>query len=73
MTTLPDPISWYEARAGSIADSYEALQPEQLHTWLEGLYPPAPALVLDVGAWRFVYSIDRADRKITVKGCKPLR
>ena len=23
MTTLPDPISWYDARAGSIADSYE--------------------------------------------------
>ncbi len=50
MTTSPDPISWYDARAGSIADSYEALQPERLHDWLEGLHPPAPALVLDVGA-----------------------
>jgi hypothetical protein len=30
-------------------------------------------LVLDVAAWRFVYSIDRAEKKVTVKGCKPLR
>ncbi|HYR19342.1 MAG TPA: hypothetical protein VEQ15_07600 [Myxococcales bacterium] len=30
-------------------------------------------LVLDVAAWRFVYSIDRAAKKITVKGHKPLR
>ncbi len=50
MTTSLDPISWYDARAGSIADRYEALQPERLHDWLEGLHLPAPAPVLDVGA-----------------------
>ena len=50
MTTLPDPIGWYEARAGALADNYEAIQPEQIHGWLEGLHPSAPALVLDVGA-----------------------
>jgi hypothetical protein len=30
-------------------------------------------LVLDVGPWRFVYSIDGLAKRITVKGCKPLR
>jgi hypothetical protein len=30
-------------------------------------------LILDVGAWRFFYSIDGVARKITVKGCKRLR
>ena len=50
VTSVPDPIGGYEARAGALADSYEAARPEQLHDWLEGLHPPAPALVLDVGA-----------------------
>ena len=30
--------------------SYEALPPERLHRWLDGLLPAVPALVLDVGA-----------------------
>jgi hypothetical protein len=30
-------------------------------------------LILDVAVWRFVYSIDRAAKKITVKSYKPLR
>ena len=47
---MPDPVGWYDANAASLADSYEALRPDLLHAWLEGLYPPAPALMLDVGA-----------------------
>ena len=50
MTALSESISWYETRAGAVADSYETVQPERLHGWLDGLHPPAPALVLDVGA-----------------------
>ena len=47
---MPDPVGWYDANAASVADSYEALRPDRLHAWLEGLYPSAPALILDVGA-----------------------
>jgi SAM-dependent methyltransferase len=33
-----------------VVGSYEALPPERLHRWLDGLLPAVPALVLDVGA-----------------------
>ena len=45
-----DPVSWYDRHAGEVAPTYEALPPSDLHRWLDGLVPAAPALVLDVGA-----------------------
>ena len=50
MSASPDPVAWYDAHAGALADAYEALDPTRLHAWLDGVLPPAPALVLDVGA-----------------------
>lgn len=47
---MPGPIGWDDENAVAIADSYEALKPEQLHGWMEGLYPPAPGLILDMGS-----------------------
>jgi SAM-dependent methyltransferase len=44
------PSSWYDRQAAVVAPTYEALDPAILHAWLDGLLPPAPALVLDVGA-----------------------
>ena len=45
-----DPIVWYERHATQVVGGYEALPPECLHRWLDGLLPAVPALVLDVGA-----------------------
>ena len=45
-----DPAAWYDARAATLADRYEAVAPERLHGWLDGLFPAARSLVLDVGA-----------------------
>src|SRR4051794_1237140 len=50
MTAPTEPSTWYDANATALARSYEAIEPEQLHSWLVDLLPPAPALVLDVGA-----------------------
>ena len=47
---LANPITWYERHAAQVVSSYEALSPEHLHGWLDGLLPTAAALVLDVGA-----------------------
>jgi protein-L-isoaspartate O-methyltransferase len=47
---VTDPIIWYERHAPQVAGSYEALPPERLHGWLNGLMPAVPALVLDIGA-----------------------
>jgi SAM-dependent methyltransferase len=47
---VTDPIIWYERHATQVAGSYEALPPERLHGWLNGLMPAVPALVLDIGA-----------------------
>ena len=47
---LADPIAWYERHAAQVASAYEALPPGRLHSWLNGLLPTAPALVLDIGA-----------------------
>lgn len=46
----PDPAAWYDARAATLADSYEAIAPERLHGWLDSLLPSARSLVLDMGA-----------------------
>jgi hypothetical protein len=45
-----DPIVWYERHATQVVGSCEALPPERLHRWLDGLMPAVPALVLDIGA-----------------------
>jgi hypothetical protein len=50
MNASPDPVSWYSSHAAAIAPVYDALDSATLHGWLDGLVPPAPALVLDVGA-----------------------
>jgi SAM-dependent methyltransferase len=50
MTDLPDPVAWYDAHAGAQAVAYEGIDPARLYSWLTGLLPAAPALVLDVGA-----------------------
>ena len=47
---LTDPIVWYERHAKQVAGRYEALPPERLYDWLDGLLPAVPALVLDIGA-----------------------
>ncbi|MGI4795497.1 MAG: class I SAM-dependent methyltransferase [Janthinobacterium lividum] len=49
-TSEPDPAAWYDARAAMLADSYEAIAPERLHGWLDGLLLDTRSLVLDVGA-----------------------
>src|SRR3954447_16738923 len=50
MTVSTETGTWYDAHAGELAPSYEAIDPEQLHSWFADLLPAAPSLVLDVGA-----------------------
>ncbi len=50
MTTSSEPTVWYDHNAASVAAAYEAIDPAELHAWLDGMLPPVPALVLDVGA-----------------------
>ena len=50
MNGSPDPVAWYDAHADAQAAAYEAADPARLHGWFADLLPPAPALVLDVGA-----------------------
>jgi SAM-dependent methyltransferase len=46
-----DAIEWYEEHAEALAHQYEALSTNNtVHAWLEDLLPPAPALLLDIGA-----------------------
>jgi SAM-dependent methyltransferase len=45
-----DPIGWYNAHGDRVASEYEALCPDQVHAWLDGLLPDQPALVFDIGA-----------------------
>jgi SAM-dependent methyltransferase len=45
-----DAIEWYEGHAEALAHQYEALSADTVHAWLESLLPPAPALLLDIGA-----------------------
>ena len=43
-------VAWYEANAEVLAPQYESLPPQRTLAWLGHLLPPAPAVVLDVGA-----------------------
>src|SRR5690606_31340081 len=43
-------IAWYDANAETVSERYESVASERVHGWLLDLLPPAPALVLDVGA-----------------------
>ena len=45
-----DAVSWYDAHARELSQSYEALRTEDLHGWLAGLLPEPPAVVIDIGA-----------------------
>jgi SAM-dependent methyltransferase len=47
---MSDPPSWYNAHVSEVSARYEHLVAENVHGWLVGLLPKAPALVLDVGA-----------------------
>ncbi len=47
---MSDDIAWYDARAETLVDSYEAVPAERVHGWLTDLLPAQPATVLDVGA-----------------------
>jgi SAM-dependent methyltransferase len=47
---MADPVAWYDANADAVVPVYEAAKPEDLHAWLLGLLPSAPAAILDVGA-----------------------
>lgn len=42
--------SWYEQNAATVIPAYESLRAEDIHSWLLGLLPDRPSLVLDVGA-----------------------
>jgi SAM-dependent methyltransferase len=41
---------WYDAHASEVSARYEATDADVVHSWLTDLLPPAPALVLDIGA-----------------------
>ncbi len=43
-------VSWYDANAARLAPAYEAAAAAPLRPWLADLLPPAPAVVIDVGA-----------------------
>lgn len=45
-----DAVSWYDAHARDLSQSYEALRTEDLQGWLAGLLPEPPAVVIDIGA-----------------------
>lgn len=47
---MSTPIDWYQHHAADVAARYESVPFEQVHGWLVPRLPPAPALVLDVGA-----------------------
>src|SRR6516162_1224732 len=42
--------SWYDNHALEVSPRYESVRADVVHAWLINLLPPAPALVLDVGA-----------------------
>lgn len=46
----PDAAAWYDVYAEALVHRYEALRAAEMHAWLEGFLPSAPALILDVGA-----------------------
>ena len=50
MSLVPESVAWYDRNANNVAVAYEALDPTSVHAWIDGLLPPAPALILDLGA-----------------------
>ena len=71
MTEPPPSVPWYDAHAAALAPAYEALAPEALHVWFSDLLPPAPALVLDVGAGTGRDAAWLAGRGHDVVACEP--
>ncbi|MDA0702965.1 MAG: class I SAM-dependent methyltransferase [Proteobacteria bacterium] len=47
---MVDAVSWYDANAEVVAERYERVAPQQVHSWLIDLLPSRPAAILDVGA-----------------------
>jgi len=47
---MPDAIRWYDQNVSDVSRRYVSVAAETIHSWLIGLLPSAPALVLDVGA-----------------------
>ena len=47
---LTDPIVWHERHATQMASSDEALPPEYLHSWLEGLLSTDLTVVVRIRA-----------------------
>lgn len=47
---MADPPDWYGAHVEEVSARFEALAADDVHAWLVDLLPPAPAMVLDVGA-----------------------
>jgi len=47
---VSDPIDWYDAHAPDLVRQYEAVDPAELHRWLNGIISTVPGTVLDIGA-----------------------
>lgn len=47
---MSDAVRWYTANAEKVFPRYESVAAEDVHSWLNGMLPKAPALILDVGA-----------------------
>ncbi len=47
---MTDEADWYDRHAVRLAPVYESLPPAGTRGWLAGLLPPAPAVVVDIGA-----------------------
>lgn len=47
---MADAIAWYDAHAEMLAERYESVPSERIHSWLIDLLPAKPATVLDIGA-----------------------
>ena len=50
MPSIQETIDWYDAQAETVAERYEAVDPEKLLGWCSPLLPTAPGLVIDIGA-----------------------
>ena len=48
--TIDQTIAWYDRNASTVVEQYEGLQPDDLHGWFAHILPPAPGLVIDIGA-----------------------
>lgn len=43
-------VAWYDANIAQLSPFYESLDAGSLHTWFGDLLPPAPAVIVDIGA-----------------------